>query len=111
MKTTTLSVRKLLCWCVLVLATAATQLSQASEVTLRTMKSKALNADYRYTVYLPDGYESGRLRYPVLYLLHGNGGDENEWLVKGQVQPTTDALVREGRVQPLIIVMSSVADV
>ncbi len=101
------SLRKLFGWCLLALAAAAAQLAQAGEVTLRSLKSKALNADYRFTIYLPDGYESGRLRYPVLYLLHGNGGDENEWLVKGQVQPTADTLIREGRVQPLIIVMPS----
>lgn len=77
----------------------------ASEVTVHSIASKGLNGDFRYTVYLPDGYESGRLRYPVLYLLHGNGGDENEWLVKGQVQPTVDGLIRDGKVQPFIIVM------
>ena len=74
-------------------------------MTVRSIPSKGLNADLRYTVYLPDGYENGRLRYPVIYLLHGNGGDENEWLVKGQVQPTVDGLIRDGNIQPVIIVM------
>lgn len=79
--------------------------AQAGEVTLRVMKSAALGADFRYTLYLPDGYESGRLRYPVLYLLHGNSGNENDWLVKGQAQATVDGLIQAGKVQPLIIVM------
>lgn len=99
------SLRKLLCWCLLALLASTAQLSLAGEVTSRSFNSKALNAEYRYTIYLPDGYENGRLRYPVLFLLHGNGGDHNEWLVKGQVQATMDGLIKEGRVQPAIIVM------
>lgn len=99
------SIRKLLGWLLLALAAAAPPLALAGEVTARSFNSKALNADYRYTLYLPDGYENGRLRYPVIFLLHGNAGDQNDWLVKGQVQATMDTLVREGRVQPAIIVM------
>lgn len=98
-------VRRLLGCCLLTLAALSTSLAWSGEVTLRSFQSTALHADYRYTVYLPDGYETGRLKYPVLYLLHGNGGNENDWLVQGQVQPTVDVLIREGRVQPLIIVM------
>lgn len=89
----------------LALAAGAAVPARASEVTARAMKSAALNADFRYTIYLPDGYDNGRLRYPVLYLLHGNSGNENEWLVSGQVQPTVDGLIQSGKVQPFIIVM------
>ena len=97
--------QKLMGYLLLMLLFAGAQLSMAGEVTLRSFNSKAMNAEYRYTVYLPDGYESNRLRYPVLFLLHGNAGDENEWLVKGQIQPTADALIKSGRMQPTIIVM------
>ena len=97
--------RKLFGCALLMLLAAGAQLSLAGEVTLRSFNSKALNAEYRYTVYLPDGYDTNRLRYPVLFLLHGNAGDENEWLVKGQLQPTADALIKSGRMQPTIIVM------
>ena len=96
---------KLMGYLLLMLLFAGAQLSMAGEVTLRSFNSKAMNAEYRYTVYLPDGYESNRLRYPVLFLLHGNAGDENEWLVKGQLQPTADALIKSGRMQSTIIVM------
>ena len=41
--------------------------------------SKTLNRNMAYLVYLPDGYQSGQLNYPVLYLLHGAGGDEHAW--------------------------------
>lgn len=88
-----------------VLILVAAQFAGASEITLRKMESNTLATDYPYTIYLPDGYESGMHKYPTLYLLHGNGGNENSWIVKGQVRPTTDALIREGRIPPIIIVM------
>ena len=96
--------QRLLSGSVLALALASVP-AFAGDVTARSMKSAALNADFRYTIYLPDGYEGSRLRYPVLYLLHGNGGNENEWLVQGQVHPTVDKLIQGGKVQPFIIVM------
>ena len=82
-----------------------TQLANAGEVMRSSMESKALAAEYPYTIYLPDGYESGLLNYPVLYLLHGNGGNENNWIVKGHVRPTVDRLIKEGLIPPIIIVM------
>jgi len=97
--------RILLSWLLLAIFAVAAPVALAAEVTLRSFGSKAMNADYKYTIYLPDGYESGRLRYPVLFLLHGNGGDENDWLVNGRVQATMDALIREAKVQASIIVM------
>ncbi len=97
--------RRFSAWCLLAVLFANAPLSIAGDVTARSMKSAALNADFRYTIYLPEGYESGLLRYPVLYLLHGNGGNENEWLVAGEVHPTVDKLIKEGKVQPFIIVM------
>lgn len=97
--------RGVLRWVALLCLMAAALVAQAGEVTLRAMRSAALGAEMRYTIYLPDGYEAGRLHYPVLYLLHGNGGNENEWLVSGQVQPTVDGLIRGGKVPPFIIVM------
>lgn len=92
-------------WLALAFALTHSSLVTAGEVTAKSMKSAALNADFKYTIYLPDGYDNGRLRYPVLYLLHGNGGNENEWLVSGQVNPTVDSLIKSCSVQPFIIVM------
>jgi len=45
------------------------------------------------------------LRYPVLYLLHGNGADRNEWTQKGRIRRTADALIEAGEIPPAIIVM------
>ena len=41
-------------------------------------------------VYLPPGYETSGLRYPVVYLLHGGGGDQGDWVSQGDLQHTLD---------------------
>ena len=55
-------------------------------------------------VYLPPGYTPGR-KYPVLYLLHGIGGDETEWLRCASPNVILDNLVADGKAEPMIIVM------
>ena len=69
------------------------------------MPSRALQAEVPYTVYLPDGHARGGLLYPVLYLLHGHGGNERNWLDDGQVQSVLDRLIGSGQVPPMIVVM------
>lgn len=59
----------------------------------------------RLSVYLPYGYsESGR-EYPVLYLQHGGGGDEDCWSVMGRVSQIMDYLIERGKAEPMIVVM------
>ena len=66
----------------------------------------ALGYDRRMSVYTPYGYEaSGSKRYPVLYLLHGGGGDENEWLNLGRAAQIMDNLIAAGKTVPMIVVM------
>jgi enterochelin esterase-like enzyme len=90
-----------------VIVTAAFAAEAASQLTSEQFRSSALGRDWIYNVYLPDGYETGQLRYPVLYLLHGNGADQNEWVAKGMVHRTADALIAAGEIPPCIIVMPS----
>ena len=59
----------------------------------------------RMKVYLPPGYEAGTARYPVLYLLHGGGGDEDAWLTMGRANIILDNLIAAGRIRPVIVVM------
>ena len=80
-------------------------LAQAGEVYLETFRSQAIGRDYKYTIYLPDDYKQGSRRYPVLYLLHGAGGDENEWLYKGGARETLDAMIARRLIKPVIVVM------
>ena len=67
--------------------------------------SPTLNAKRRMMVYLPSGYELGRQRYPVLYLLHGTGGDETVWLEQGHAAQVFDNLIATGKAEPMIVVM------
>jgi enterochelin esterase family protein len=59
----------------------------------------------RMQVYTPPGYEDGRGKYPVLYLLHGGGGDETEWNNQGRVSEILDNLIAQGKARPMIVVM------
>lgn len=69
-------------------------------------KSAYLNEARRMTVYTPAGYEYNVSRhYPVLYLLHGMGGDEDAWPTLGRATQILDNLIASGRVQPMIVVM------
>ncbi|CAN5452069.1 hypothetical protein BH10BAC2_BH10BAC2_33880 [soil metagenome] len=67
-------------------------------------ESKTVGTKRRALIYTPPGY-SKKNKYPVLYLLHGIGGDEKEWLNGGKPQVIMDNLYAQGKVQPMIIVM------
>ncbi|CAN5765635.1 alpha/beta hydrolase-fold protein [soil metagenome] len=70
-----------------------------------TMKSKILNMDRKFAIYLPPDYETSQRTYPVLYLLHGGGDDQTGWVQFGEVLNITDKAINEGRATPMIIVM------
>lgn len=68
-------------------------------------ESKKLGGNRRLSVYTPAGYETGKAKYPVLYLLHGSGGDEDAWLELGRTVQILDNLIAEGKARPMIVVM------
>jgi enterochelin esterase family protein len=68
-------------------------------------ESPSLGLQRRMLVYTPPGYESSQTRYPVLYLLHGYGGDEGEWAGLGRTVQILDNLIAAGRARPMIVVM------
>lgn len=59
----------------------------------------------RMTVYTPAGYDDSNKQYPVLYLLHGAGGDENAWSELGRAVQILDNLIAQGKAEPMIVVM------
>ncbi len=61
----------------------------------------------RLTVYTPAGYENGNGKYPVLYLLHGVGGDEEAWSGSGRAVEILDNLIAQGKAKPMIVVMTN----
>ena len=66
--------------------------------------SPTLKMQRRMTVYTPAGYDKGS-GYPVLYLLHGAGGDENAWSELGRAAQIMDNLIASGKAKPMIVVM------
>lgn len=69
--------------------------------------SATLGMDRRMSVYTPAGYEGGKGKYPVLYLLHGMGGDEEAWLCTGRAAQILDNLIAQGKAKPMIVVMTN----
>jgi len=66
--------------------------------------SKTVGAARRALIYTPPGF-SKKKKYPVLYLLHGIGGDEKEWLNGGHPQIILDNLYAGNKIEPMIVVM------
>ena len=64
--------------------------------------------DRRLSVYTPAGYNPcGKTRYPVLYVLHGIGGDEDAWLEQGRAAQILDNLIASGQAKPMIVVFTN----
>jgi enterochelin esterase-like enzyme len=59
----------------------------------------------RMYVYTPPDYMTSSARYPVLYLLHGGGGDEDQWIDLGRANVIMDNLIAAGKIKPMIVVM------
>ncbi len=67
--------------------------------------SKAAGALRSMLVYTPPGYEAGKNKLPVLYLLHGSGDTEFGWVTVGRANLIMDNLIAEGKAKPMIVVM------
>lgn len=80
---------------------------QHGSVTRRWYDSPGNEKARRITIYTPPGYENSTEKYPVLYLLHGMGGDEEAWIALGRTAQILDNLIAQGKVKPMIVVMSN----
>ncbi len=69
--------------------------------------SPTLHMKRRMYVYTPPGYLENNNKYPVLYLLHGAGGDENSWTALGRAVSILDNLIAEGKAKEMIVVMTN----
>jgi len=74
-------------------------------VSYKWYDSNILGINRRLTVYTPYGYETSGKKYPVLYLLHGAGGDEEAWSSMGRAAQILDNLIEQGKAEPMIVVM------
>jgi enterochelin esterase-like enzyme len=68
-------------------------------------QSSALGRTRRMHVYTPPGYESGKDKYPVFYLLHGAGDCDDSWTSVGRANFILDNLIASGKAKPMIVVM------
>jgi len=71
----------------------------------QSIKSAILGKEINYTVYLPGGYDESKRSYPVIYLLHGYGGDENVWIQYGLIDHFMDSAIEKTEIPPSIVIM------
>ena len=76
-------------------------------VARRWYESPTLKMSRRVTIYTPPGYETSATEYPVFYLLHGAGGDEEAWMALGRASQILDNLIAQGKAKPMIVVMTN----
>jgi enterochelin esterase-like enzyme len=70
-----------------------------------SLKSKILDSERKYAIYLPSDYDYSNREYPVLYLLHGAGDNHTGWIQFGEVKSITDKANKNGVSTSMIIVM------
>ena len=75
------------------------------EVRMVLYESKAMGVNRYMWVYTPPDYDSSSTRYPVYYLLHGNGETQNGWVMNGRANIILDNLIAEGNAEPMVVVM------
>ncbi len=76
-------------------------------VTHSWYKSIGFDKQRRITIYTPPNYETSKIKYPVLYLLHGSGGDEDSWFNLGRATQIFDNLIAQKKMKPMIVVMTN----
>ncbi len=69
--------------------------------------SPTLGMERRMFIYTPYGYNDSKDKYPVLYLMHGAGGDEDAWSNMGRTCQIMDNLIEKGLAVPMLVVMAN----
>lgn len=68
-------------------------------------KSSTMNEERRLHIYFPPGYDNGKSKYPVFYLLHGGGDEDSGWSTIGRAGFILDNLIAAGKAKPMLVVM------
>jgi enterochelin esterase-like enzyme len=75
-------------------------------ISYRYYNSKTLGTTRRLLIYTPPGFDvNGKIKYPVLYLIHGGSDTEETWTKVGRTNLIADNLIAQGKTKPMIIVM------
>jgi enterochelin esterase family protein len=75
------------------------------EVRMVLYESKAMGVTRWLWVYTPPGYDTSKAKYPVLYLLHGNGEAQSGWVMNGRANIILDNLIADRTAVPMVVVM------
>jgi enterochelin esterase-like enzyme len=75
------------------------------EVRMVEYESKTFGVTRTVWIYTPPNYDKSRVKYPVLYLLHGNGEAFNGWVMNGRANIILDNLIADRKARPMIVVM------
>lgn len=75
------------------------------DVRIVMYESKTMGLTRFLWIYTPPGYDESKAKYPVLYLLHGNGEAQNGWVMNGRANIILDNLIAEKKAQPMLVVM------
>jgi enterochelin esterase-like enzyme len=75
------------------------------EVRMVDYESKTFGLTRTVWIYTPPNYDKSTAKYPVLYLLHGNGEAFNGWVMNGRANIILDNLIADRKAQPMIVVM------
>ena len=92
-------------FCFLVFLLAAGVAANAGKIVTDSLYSDILKASVKYNVYLPDGFEESGKTYPVVYLLHGLGGNYTDWAKKASTKLVADELIGSGEAVEMVIIM------
>lgn len=75
------------------------------EVRMVLYESKSMGVTRWVWIYTPPNYDKSSTKFPVLYLLHGNGEAQNGWIMNGRANIILDNLIADKKAQPMIVVM------
>jgi enterochelin esterase-like enzyme len=75
------------------------------EVRMVLYESRTMGVTRWVWIYTPPDYDRSRAKYPVLYLLHGNGEAQNGWIMNGRASIILDNLIADKKARPMIVVM------
>ena len=75
------------------------------DVRMVLYESKPMGVTRWLWIYTPPNYDKSKAKYPVLYLLHGNGEAYTGWVMNGRANIILDNLIADKKAQPMIVVM------
>lgn len=74
-------------------------------VRMELYESKTMGVARYMWIYTPPGYDRSKEKYPVYYLLHGNGETQSGWVMNGRANIILDNLIAGGKAKPMVVVM------